>query len=417
MENRTRLFFFVLVLLTILTASCSVLDRYTGEEEAPPSEERTSAIAGRIWHDICGAPGEGDAPPLALPEGCVYMDAQTGYRADGVLRSEEPGIQGVEVTLGDGACPSIGLATTLTAADGLYLFAGLTEGTYCVRIDPASTANASILLPGAWTYPGNAGAAMESTIVLGEDEIRSDVYFGWDFEFLPPYQAPVVTETPEASPTPEAEATPTDMPTETPEASPTPESDDPRTYLGDPDWTDTFDGSTYWPVYTDDHVSFVIEDDHLEMTAFNADYWNGWTMPAGRIDDFYLEMTAEPGSCSGRDSFGVVLRASHIDIGQEGYLFGISCDGRYSLRQWDGEELTKIVDWTPTDELQAGGGETYRLGIMAEGDRFTLYINGVMVHEISNSAYDEGMYGVFVSAANTPNFTVVVDEMAYWLLP
>ena len=128
-------------------------------------------------------------------------------------------------------------------------------------------------------------------------------------------------------------------------------------------------------------------------------------------------MTAEPAACSGRDSFGVVLRASHIDIGQEGYLFGISCDGRYSLRQWDGEELTKLVDWTPTDELQPGGGETYRLGIMAEGDRFTLYINGVMVHEITDSAYDEGMFGVFVSAASTPNFTVEEEEMAYWLLP
>ena len=415
--KRTNLIILILLLLSL--TSCSVFERYLGTAEPAQEVEQTSAIAGRIWHDVCGAPGEGDEPPLAAPRGCMYMDAQRGYQADGVLMAEEPGIQGVEVTIGAGACPAVGLATTQTAADGLYLFAGLAEGTYCIRIDPASSINAGILLPGGWTYPASSQAAMEVTILLGKDEIRSDVYFGWDYEFLPPYEAPVVTPTdvPTITPTPDSEPIPAETATATPAITPTPDTEDPGILLGDPDWVDTFDGTTYWPLYSDEHVSFTINDDHLLMTAFNPDYWNGWVLPSGRLGNFYLEMTAQQPACSGRDSFGVVIRASHIDVGQEGYLFGISCDGRYSLRQWDGNDLTKLVDWTPTDELEPGGEETYRLGIMADGDRFTLYVNGVMVHEITNNAYAEGMFGVFVSSGATPNFTVEVDRMAYWLLP
>jgi len=410
----------IVVLLALMLAACTLPGLPLGETEEPVEVERTSAIAGRVWHDICAAPGEDDETPLAVPAGCVYMDAQRGYMGDGVLMAEEPGIQGVEVTLGEGTCPSTGAASTVTAADGLYLFAGLAEGTYCVRIDPTSPVNASILLPGSWTYPTTLDAAIEVTVVLGADEIRSDLYFGWDYEFLPAYEAPEVTPTEAVTPTPTQESVlpPTEEPTSTPTATPVPEDADPRLRLGDPDWVDTFDGSTYWPVYSDGHVSFTVEDENLILTAFNPDYWNGWILPAvNRIGDFYLEMTAVPEACSGRDAFGMVIRASTIDAGQEGYLFGISCDGRYSLRQWDGENLTKIVDWTPTDEIQPGGDETYRIGIMADGGQFTMYINGVMVHEISHGAYDEGMFGVFVSSAQTPNFSVTVEEMDYWLLP
>jgi len=420
MTSRKLLTFSLVLMLTLVLAACDLPFVASEGVEEPAPEERTSAIAGRVWHDVCAAPGAEDETPLAVPAGCVYMDAQRGYIGDGVLMAEEPGIQGVEVTLGEGACPSTGAATTLTAADGLYLFAGLAEGTYCVRIDPASTVNASVLLPGTWTYPAAQQAATEATVVLAADEIRSDLYFGWDYEFLPVYEAPEVTPTTEvtATPTQESVLPPTEQPTPTATPTPIPEDADPRLRLGDPDWVDTFDGSTYWPLYSDSHVSFDIEGENLILKAFNPDYWNGWILPAvGRIGDFYLEMTATTGACSGRDSFGMVIRASTVDAGQEGYLFGISCDGRYSLRQWDAETLTRLVDWTPTDAIQAGGDTAYRIGIMAEGDVFTMYVDGEMVHEFSDNAYSEGMFGVFVSAAQTPNFTVTVEEMSYWILP
>jgi hypothetical protein len=146
----------------------------------------TGLIAGRVWHDVCAvAGGEGSAP--AVPSaGCVPDNG--GYRANGLLEEGEPGIEGVQVTLGRGACPSDGLATIATGPDGTYVFNDLDAGTYCVTIDPLPEPNASLLLPGGWTAP-----ALEQgnvTVTLDPGMQRMDVDFGWDHQFLPADESP-----------------------------------------------------------------------------------------------------------------------------------------------------------------------------------------------------------------------------------
>jgi len=64
-----------------------------------------------------------------------------------------------------------------------------------------------------------------------------------------------------------------------------------------------------------------------------------------------------------------------------GYLFGISCDGQYSLRKWDGKAgdkgvMTVLVNWTASPSIQAGSNKTNTIGFMAVGDRLILYANG-----------------------------------------
>src|SRR5262249_7339287 len=62
--------------------------------------------------------------------------------ANGVQDSGEPGVPGVTVKLMDAAGASV-LATTSTDANGLYLFSGLTPGTYTVMFVPPAGYTAS----------------------------------------------------------------------------------------------------------------------------------------------------------------------------------------------------------------------------------------------------------------------------------
>jgi len=133
-----------------------------------------ASLGGKVWSDLCSAAA---GPPT--PAGCVDTGGGV-YAANGVLETGEPSFENVLVELGAGACPSSGLATTMTDSDGLYSFSGLTAGTYCVSIDPLDTNNESILIPGGWTYPDSSGATTV-TVAAGED--RTDVNFGWDFQF------------------------------------------------------------------------------------------------------------------------------------------------------------------------------------------------------------------------------------------
>ncbi|MFQ5922898.1 MAG: SdrD B-like domain-containing protein [Anaerolineales bacterium] len=145
---------------------------------APPTPiPAPGSVGGRVWHDECGL--EEDTPT----SGCVEAEGG-GYQANGLMEPEEPGIGGVLVMLGDGACPSTGLAAMITEDDGSYVFAALAQGTYCVSADATGAVNSSILIPGGWTNPPGEGRA-DLTVILepGEDYLAAD--FGWEYQFLP----------------------------------------------------------------------------------------------------------------------------------------------------------------------------------------------------------------------------------------
>lgn len=423
--TRARLIILTL-LLSALAAGCN-LPNPGGEPEAG-----TGRITGRIWHDQCVSPGEGQPVPDPAPEGCVADTSGIGLHADGRLEPGEPGIAAVQVSLGLGTCPSVGLAEARTDATGAYDFENVPAGVYCVSVDPFG-ANADRLQPGQWTFPpgGDARGVAQVQVDLSEGELAADIFFGWDYADQPPYTPPEMTEGPTAAPaasfTPAASATPapqatetatpTVTPTPTQTATATPPAGDPRASLGAPTWQEDFADANDWALYEDDLVRFELGEGELLMTAFNANFYTGWMLSWRSIDDFYIEMSAQPETCSGRDAFGLMFRAESGDNGYEGYLYGADCDGNVSLRTWDGEAFDTVRPWTPAPGLAPVAGALHRLGVWAEGSTIKLYVDGAQVAELGDTTYDEGIFGVFVSAAKTENFTVRVPEMAYWDLP
>jgi hypothetical protein len=260
-------------------------------------------------------------------------------------------------------------------------------------------------------------AAQTATVVTPPLE-RTDTPAAGD-QIETPVQTPIYI-TPTATPVPAtstATAPITASPTSPPSATQPPPSSDPRLYLGNPSIFDSFDSGANWALYEDDHVSFEVDDGQLVMTAFNPDYWDGWMLSWPVISDFYLEMIAAPQTCASLDRYGMMARAQKSDGDYLGYLYGFSCDGRYSLRRWDGSNYVTIVDWTESEFIRKGDDQGNRLGLMADGTKLALYANGVLLEEVSDDIHLSGKFGVYVGSVKTPNFTILVDEIAYWELP
>ncbi len=156
------------------------VDNVLAAETATPTDSASAIINGRVWHDLCTVLADETGAQIALSTGCVPVGDDGTFEANGRLEDGEPGLSNILVSLGSGSCPATGLATTLTDADGDYVFDGLTAGDYCVSIDTEATENAS-LLPGVWTFPGLNVTA----VTLTDGEIKTDVNFGWDFALLP----------------------------------------------------------------------------------------------------------------------------------------------------------------------------------------------------------------------------------------
>jgi hypothetical protein len=227
---------------------------------------------------------------------------------------------------------------------------------------------------------------------------------------LPPTQP--LSEPPTDTPMPTVATSPTRTPAPT-KILPT---TDPLFALGEPTWSDTFDGSNTWYAYEDEQIRLQAKDGQLVMTAFKADYQVGWALaPEAASEKYYLEMTVAVGACRGRDRYGVFL--SPTTDAEKGYLFDFSCDGNYSLWIWDGETATNLVYWTASPSIKAGANQVNRLGVKIVGNRIYMYANGILLGDVVSEQYEKKYYGVFIGAAETPDFTVKVDNLSYWALP
>jgi hypothetical protein len=150
----------------------------------PPSETPgPGEINGLVWKDRCLLTGGEGGEPLVLGDGCVSTGPNPWeWGANQIYEPGfEPGLAGVTLHLGPGACPSTGAATAVTDGAGTYAFAGLAPGTYCVSFDPLTDGNDAVLIPGSLSFPIRGGTP-ETTLILAAGALEV-VNFGWTFQF------------------------------------------------------------------------------------------------------------------------------------------------------------------------------------------------------------------------------------------
>jgi hypothetical protein len=166
------------------------VDNAGGEGTTTPGATADAGeISGRVWHDLCAVTGSEADEEGETPEGCVVAADTSLYLANGSFEENEPGIQGVTISLFTGTCAATAPEDALTATtdgEGVYNFTGLIPGPYCVLLDTGSEENTLALEEGIITSPaadenGSSSVAVELDGITGQSAID----FGYDFRFLP----------------------------------------------------------------------------------------------------------------------------------------------------------------------------------------------------------------------------------------
>jgi len=215
-------------------------------------------------------------------------------------------------------------------------------------------------------------------------------------------ETPVVTTTPEPTPTA------------------TPKSTDPGVYLGEPKWVDSFDENKGWPVDKDLYASVAISGGAMRLQVLSTlDAWR--LAPVSSLVNAYCEAAFTTETCLPNDHFGLIFRVPDSEA-DRGYLFGLTCDGRYSLREFDGKvgdfgQMVYLVPWTKADSANPGSNQTNRIGIMTIDDNLIMFVNGQQVAEFKDKTYPQGYVGVFLGSKDSKSFAIKVDDMKYWLNP
>lgn len=222
---------------------------------------------------------------------------------------------------------------------------------------------------------------------------------------------PTATDTPEVV---EDTATPTLTSTPTLAPTPTLSDEDPALTLGTPEWVDSMDNGNNWMTGEDSYTAVKFENGYMKLTALTD--LDGWRLSWPVLNNAYLEAKFKTTDCSGSDHYGVMFSSPYESGTDEGYLFGITCDGRYSLREWNQPTMSWLENWTDSDAINIGDDAQNTLGILTDDGTITLYINGEKIKEYQENTYPIGVFGIFVGADNVENLTIWVDQIRYWTI-
>ena len=269
-------------------------------------------------------------------------------------------------------------------------------------------------------FPGSEGAqiddpddalATEIAKILTGTPVEAETSPTPDGDEVEPTE-PAATNTPEPEEDP-ATPTPTASPTIAPTSTLT--NTDPVLTLGAANWVDNMDNANNWYTPSDIYTTVAFSQGYMKLTAISSA--TGWRPSWPILEDFYLEVTLLSPECVSNANFGLMFRIPEDSNNNKGYLFGITCDGRYSLRRWDGTNMYHPVNLTAHNAINKGENVVNKLGVMARGSNLALYINGQKVNEINDGNYLTGKFGVFVGGSNVDNFTVWFVQIRYWIDP
>ena len=210
------------------------------------------------------------------------------------------------------------------------------------------------------------------------------------------------------------------MPTETPALVPTLDKEDPVKSLGQPSWKDDLTNAGNWfssGSFISDNTEFKPSSGGITATSTKTSDGRRWYLHyEKRPKNVYIEAKFNTSTCSGKDQYGIAFRAPNLEDNIT-FLFGVTCDGSFSLSKAEPSISVLLENTASGDAINTGSNKTNILGVWAKDDRIRLYANGQFLKEISNASLNnDGHFGLFINARETPGFTIKLDEISYWLI-
>lgn len=131
-------------------------------------------------------------------------------------------------------------------------------------------------------------------------------------------------------------------------------------------------------------------------------------MESPRFDNFFAEITVNPNLCRGKDEYGVLFRAAG---NSSYYRYSLSCDGELRMDRIQGGEVAALQPWTPSAAVPEAAPSESRLGILAESEKLSFYINDVFQFSVKDAGMREGTMGVFARSVGGQAVTVSFSNL------
>jgi hypothetical protein len=132
-----------------------------------------------------------------------------------------------------------------------------------------------------------------------------------------------------------------------------------------------------------------------------------------RLGNFYAEITASPTICRGSDEYGLLLRVSP---GLDFYRFSLTCAGQTRLDKYYQGKASSPQELAFSGAAPRGAPSQSRLGVLADGNELSFYINGEYQYTVRDPSMLAGGLGVFARAAGEDAVTVNFSDLKVYQL-
>jgi hypothetical protein len=172
---------------------------------------------------------------------------------------------------------------------------------------------------------------------------------------------------------------------------------------------DEFDRNNGWGVGEDSLGGTSLADGKLVLSVRNPKTYRYALSPAPQLTDFYAEVVVRPLICNPDDEFGLMFR---FDPNGNHFRLSLACNGSVRVVRVLGGQSFNMIPPTETYEVIPGPLVENRIGVLAVGADFYLFINGVEVLRMRNAEIPVGTVGFFVHAESSGQTTVAFDHLS-----
>jgi tRNA A-37 threonylcarbamoyl transferase component Bud32 len=217
--------------------------------------------------------------------------------------------------------------------------------------------------------------------------------------------------TPVATARPTATLSPTVAPTATPASEATAEADtDPTVEAGGPLYMEDFSSpGAEWEVSENEGARYRVDAGAYSIEVIKTN-WIAWNLIGQELADFEVEFEVALVEGDRYNDAGLLFRFQDAD---NYYEIDINGEGSFAIGKEVNDEWVQIVEWTSDPSVQAFG-RVNRVRLVAEGTRFTLYINDEYLASFSDDSFGSGGIGPVVTAYDEPPARATFDNIKIW---
>jgi hypothetical protein len=177
--------------------------------------------------------------------------------------------------------------------------------------------------------------------------------------------------------------------------------------------SDAFTDSAQWNAGKQPEGRATLDQDELSLVVTQPKGYLYSLLDGSSLSDFYLEVTASPTICRGRDEYGVLLRVAST---QDFLRFALLCNGQARLDRSLGGKASSPVPPAPSGAVPPGAPSESRLGVWASGEELRFFANGQFLFSLHDSSLSKGTIGLFARAAGEESVTVNFSDLIVYAL-